>query len=124
MPHVTLDRLWIHDAADLDTYLRFYTADRTDPRTKNGSVRGYANGRNRVITVPGAKRNLQVTLRLVTSANLETLEDWRGTLVMVRDHLGDLFFATFFTVTPVAYKDRSGYDVAVTFEDATHTVEV
>lgn len=125
MASVTLDRLWIHDADDLSSYVRFFTApDRGDDRTQAGEVRQYAAGRQRLITRTGRRKELPVTLRQVTDDDLETLEDWLGSLVMVRDHRGRLMFASYFSLGVTDMRDRSGFDVAVTFIEVTHSIEV
>lgn len=122
MASVTLDRLWLHQADDLDTYLRFFTSDRGDERAVPGEVRVYAQGRRRIITRTGSAQTLTATLRQVTSAELDTLEDWRGDLLMLRDHRGRLVFGTFFDMAVTDYTDRSGYDVAITFQQVTTTL--
>lgn len=123
MPAVTLDRLWLHKADDLDTYLRFFTGPgRDDTRGTAGEVRVYAQGRRRIITRTGSAQALTATLRQVTSAELTTLEGWRGDLLMLRDHRGRLLFGTFFDMAVTDYADRSGFDVALTFQQATTTL--
>lgn len=124
MAEVTLDRLWLHDADAPETYLRFFTTDRGDTRAVDGEIRTYANGRRRLVTRAGSARTLPVTLRQVSDADLDVLEEWRGRLVMVRDHRGRLFFGTYFSIDVTDYKDRSGYDVAVEVADVTHSIEV
>lgn len=122
MPSITLDRLWLHQADDLDTYLRFFSTGRGDERAVVGEVRVYAQGRRRIITRTGSAQVLTATLRQVTDADLSTLEDWRGVLLMLRDHLGRLVWGTFFDMAVTDYADRSGYDVALTFQQVTTTL--
>lgn len=122
MASVTLDRMWVHDATDLDTYLTFYTSDRSEDRTLAGTVRTYANGRQRIITSTGSSRTLPVTFPLVTSSELTQLEAWRGTMLMFRDHRGRLFFGTFFGLSITDHNDRSGYSVTLTITEASSSL--
>lgn len=123
MAGITLDRLYLHRADDLATYLAFYTSGRGDQRSLDGEVRAYANGRNRIITRAGTARSLPVTVRQATDADLDTLEEWRGELLMLRDHRGRLVYGTYFTLAVADYKDRSGYDVSLEFVESTHDFE-
>lgn len=123
MPAIVLSQLWLHKADDLDTYLRFFTAaGRGDERAVPGEVRTYAQGRRRIITRTGSAQVLTATLRQVTDADLVTLEDWRGGLLMLRDHLGRLVWGSYFELAVTDYADRSGYDVALTFQQVTTTL--
>lgn len=124
MAVVALEQLWVHDAEDPSDYLRFYTSDRSDSSEIPGEVRRYAAGRLRTITRVGEAQNIGATLRLVSDTDLEQLKTWLGALLLVRDHRGRLMFGTYFKLAVVDYEDRSGYDVTVTFQQVTRSIEV
>lgn len=121
---VTLNQVWLHDAVDPENYLRFYTIDRADDRERGGAIRSYAGGRRRIITTPNRQQAIPATFRAVTSTQLDQLDDWAGELLMYRDHMGRLEFGTYFKLAIADYKDRSGYDVTITFETITYSIEV
>lgn len=124
MAIVTLGQLWIHDADDLASFLRFYTMNWASPRSVPGEVRSYGPGRLRTVTRPGKVRSLQRTLRAVTADELDQLDAWLGADVMLRDHHGRLMFGAYFDLSEVDYKSGSGYDVPLTFHEVTRSVAV
>lgn len=121
---VTLNQIWLHDASNPADFLRFYTIDRSDKRDRSGSVRVYAGGRRRVVTTPARAQNIGVTLRMVTTAEVDQLEEWAGTVLMYRDHIGRLAFGTFFELDVDDYKDRLHHDVTFDFVTSTFSIEV
>ena len=124
MASVDLGHVYLHDASDLETFLRFQTTDRTDARTRGGEVRTYAGGRRRIVTTPRRTQSIGVTLRMVTDDDLDQLEEWAGRLLMYRDHKGRLVFGTFLTFDVADYKGGAEHDVTLSFETATHSIEV
>jgi hypothetical protein len=121
---VDLERVWLHDAANLSSYLRLFSTRPDDGRTRRGEVRSYAGGRRRIITGPTRGGTIAVTLRDVDGVELDQLDAWTGELLMYRDQSGRLEFGTYFTMQVSEYKDQSGYDVAISFETVTHSIEV
>lgn len=127
MATVTLDRLWIHvatDVTDLSVYERFYTSDWGNSRAMPGEVRRYSSGRLRPVTRVGKARTFKRTLRNVTEAQLELLDEWMGLDLMVRDHHHRIMFGTYFDFGEADYKDGAGYDVPLTFQEITVSVAV
>jgi hypothetical protein len=121
---VELNELWIHDAADLSNYRTLYTSDRSDDTAQSGEVRAYASGRLRVVTRNVQTRTFARTLRRVVPDDLAQLEAWLGVEVMVRDHMSRLDYAVFFNLGVSDWKDRTAFDVAVTFQMVTHPIFV
>lgn len=115
MATVVLDRAWLHDAANLDDHLAFFTTDRTDARSVGGAVRSYANGRLRLIRTADTAQQVAVTFRLVTGPQLDQLDAWAGAVLLYRDHMGRMFHGVYLALKVSDYRDRSGYDVAVSF---------
>lgn len=124
MATVTLDRVYLHLASSLATYLTFFTAGRSDQRSVQGGVRRYANGRLRSVVRTGTMQQLPLTLLKVTDANLVTLDSWQGTLLLLRDVRGRVLFGSYYSLNVDDYEDRSGYSVSLTFQQVTSTVEV
>jgi hypothetical protein len=117
---VVLSRAFLSDVADLANPLVCYTAERSDRRAVAGQVRVMANGRRRVVTRAGDARDLGMTLRLLTPAQVETLAAWRGRVVLFRDVRGRRVFGTFFDLAVRDYADRSGHDVTLTLTEVTY----
>jgi hypothetical protein len=124
MAQVTLDRLWLSDAADPADAVAFFTTGRSDSRDTAGDVRVYANGRLRVVTTGARQQTLGVTLRLVDPVALARLEGWRGRVLLLRDAWGRKLYGTYFRLTVDDYKDRSGHDVQLTFQQVSHSEAV
>lgn len=124
MASIALDRVWLHQAADLSTYLKFFTTASGDERSMAGDVRRMSNGRLRLVTSVGLNRTHPTTLRMVSDDDLATLEDWIGDLLLFRDHRGRLMFCTYFTFSVTDYKDRSGYDVTLSLSEVSSSIEV
>lgn len=98
MATVTLSDLWVHDASDLDTFVKVYMGSLTEVSNRAGEVRAYANGVFRAITSGSPARTYSVELPFLSRADLTTLRGWVGRPVMVRDPLGRKVFGTFFSV--------------------------
>lgn len=124
MATVTLTKVFVHDRADFDDYVAYQSAGRADGRSADGEIRTYATGRRRIVTTPARARRLPYTLRMVDDAGVDWLDDHKGVAVMVRDHVGNVEFGTYFALDVVPYKDGSGSDVSFAFESYTDTVEV
>lgn len=116
---VTLDRVWINLAADPTQSVSAQSTAPSDTDTIPGQVRGYANGRQRIVTSKGASRQIGRTLNQISDADLGTLRSWRGQVVCFRDARGRRLFGTYFAVSTVDYKDGT-HDAAITFVTSTY----
>lgn len=119
MASVTLDRVWLSLASDPSQSVSFFSADAEDERQVPGEVRVYAAGRLRVVTRPGRAQTLSRTARKLTPAQVRTLDGWSGSVLLFRDVWGRKLYGTFFSVAVRDYKDRSGQDLAFTFQQVT-----
>ena len=98
MASVTLDELWIHEVSDLSSFVNCYMGSLTEQSGMTGEVRRYANGVTRAITTLGTHRQVKVELPFLARTDLDLLESWAGTPVMIRDPLGRKVFGTYFTI--------------------------
>jgi hypothetical protein len=124
MPAATLTQFWVHDNDDLSDYIVAYSRDRGDERGVGGEVRQYAAGRFRTVTREGVSRSIAAQLVNLTDTQVGWLEDRLGQVVMVRDHEGRKMFGSFFAMTVVDQRDRSGHDVTVQVRQITRAEEV
>lgn len=117
MASIVLDRAWVNLASSPALSVSFFTTGRGDTRQTLGSVRPYANGRLRAISRSVSQQSLTVTGRLLTPAQLVTLDGWRGQVVLFRDVWGRKLYGTFFNLTVVDYAAPN------TFQDVTFTLD-
>ena len=64
MASVTLNKLWIHDAEDLTSYVQVDIDTISPGLITSGRVVELASGRRRLVTAAGAFRNFQVRTEL------------------------------------------------------------
>lgn len=90
-----------------------------------GETRMYAGGRRRSITQEGELGAYAVTLLQVPRVDVETLRNWKGQVVQVRDNKGRLFVGTFYLVAITEYRDTATvFDVAIALDTLTAAVGV
>lgn len=98
MAMVTLQELWIHQASDLSSYISVYMGALSEESGSEGETRGYANGVTRLITTLAIRRQVSVELPFLARTDFETLQEWAGQPVMIRDPLGRKCFGVYFTI--------------------------
>lgn len=101
---------FLNDARDPSDFCAFaYFEDYTPARTKGGGVEtGYASGRSRLWTSADDGWIIPLTFRFVTPAQIQWLEDHRGTEVCWRDPLGRKVFVSYQVAPPTVtagYRD-------------------
>jgi|SRR6476469_72634 len=84
-----------------------------------GETRTYAGGRRRSITIAGEVGTYTFVLRLAVRADIETLRNWIGSTVEVRDHKGRRFFGTYYQIEIAEYRDALFWDVGITLSVVT-----
>lgn len=124
MVALQLDRLWINLLSTGDAVSARTAPGRKRTAEVDGEVRVYAGGRLRAITRLGDRGTFAFTLRLVSLATIETLEDWQGRAVQVRDHRGQRWFGVFHAVLPTEHKPADLYDVAIELHTITYAEDV
>lgn len=85
----------------------------------NVSVRTYAGGRRRAIVVPGVEATFGFTLLLVPRSTVETLRQWAGQQVQVRDHKGRVFYGVYDKVSVAEIVSRTTWNVSIELQVVT-----
>ena len=120
MPTLTLDRTFVNLVSTGD-YVAAYTGrGRSRSYRQDGGVEGFAGGRQRSISVEGLAGSQTFMLRDVTDDDIETLKDWVGETVLVRDNRGRRMFGAYFNVE---YADRMTpglYDVTLVVNEVSY----
>lgn len=119
MASVDLDRVWLNQVSDLTVSVSFFSSDRSDDRSTRGEVRTYTNGRLRLVTRVGSSQSLSVTGRNLSADQVAQLDDWRGTLLLLRDVWGRAVYGAYLDISVTDYTDRSAQDVAFQFQQVT-----
>lgn len=124
MPTITLTSVFIQNSLDLTTALQLQTSSVLETPQVAGSVRAYANGRQRVVSSSSKPRTVALTFTLVSPSDATTLASWAGQLVLVRDPFGLKMWGAFFQTPRTQQIAPNVNDVAVTFTEVTHTEAV
>lgn len=111
LPKVFINRI------DTGEYVSAFSAPgRTRVKEITGEVRQYAGGRQRSFSQVGTSGQWACKLRDLTLSTVETLEEWMGREVQIRDHRGQLFNGVFYSVPVEEHKAAPTlYDVTLTF---------
>ena len=70
-----------------------------------GDVKTYAGGRQRAVSTVGEAGEEGVTLMDCTLVQRDTLRLWAGETVQVRDHRGQIWFGTYFSLSVVEVRN-------------------
>lgn len=119
MATLQLAHVWINLAAT-GAAVNAPSTGRANATEVGGEVRTYAGGRQRFIGTEADQRQVTVTLRQLTLAQVETLEAWRGRTVQIRDHRGQRFWCVYKAVQRIERKHPDLYDAAI----VAHTVTI
>ena len=89
MATVTTEDVWIHDAADLDDYIRLdHAVAISHTPSARATRRRYAGGRTRSVTRVGVVSDLTVQAEFVTLEQEQWLESKAGRRLVLRDMRG------------------------------------
>lgn len=114
MATLNLDRVWINLMGTGEPVAAF-SADRERRVSVQGENRTYGGGRRRSISQVGLTDVITFTLRRVTTAQRDQLEEWLGREVMYRDYRGQRAVGTLYDLDIREYKaERDLYDIATT----------
>lgn len=132
MGSVTLGQVWIAPTSDLTAGISAYSGGfapmsstsaamtrGTDMRSGRGQVRTYANGRVRNVVAAGISRSFAMTLQMVTTAQMFTLESWINQTVLYRDTRGRKIYGVFNGLQVYDYKGTDWHDVTLTVTEVT-----
>jgi hypothetical protein len=117
MATLLLDQVWLN-RLDTGEALHAYSArGRVRARRVAGEVRQMAGGRQRSFSQVGISGTHAFVLRMVSMAQIDTLEAWMAPVVVqYRDHRGQLFNGVYREVAPVEYVVPYWWDVPITLE--------
>ncbi|MCX5066667.1 hypothetical protein OOJ91_12335 [Micromonospora lupini] len=119
MATLNLTRVWINLMSTGEPVAAFST-DRARRKSVQGENRTYGGGRRRSISQVGVTDIITVTLRRVTTAQRDLLEQWLGREVMYRDYRGQRAVGVLFDLDIREYKaERDLYDVATAVQVVT-----
>lgn len=125
MASVTLSGLWVHQAADPDTYVVLDDGTVSEQTTVAGGTRRYANGRVRSITSAGHARIVVYRSELAERDDYLTLRSWvdEGIELLVRDPVGGVEWGNVYEIDgdPVPGNAEGYTNVSFTLETVTHS---
>lgn len=124
MASITLDTLWINDAADLSQRWSLPLVELAAAPLVEGSVRRYAGGRFRSVTRKGTQRGLDVLLDPCDRDTVALIERYIGKPLLVRDPTGRKFFAVYYAPDITEHDDGTGAAVRLVLMEVTLTEEV
>lgn len=125
MATVTLETLWLNDAADLSDYLAFPYMSKLNVQTsQSGEVRRGASGRLRAFSRAGRSREFTVDLPNLTRTEVEWLEEHIGRTLLVRDDRGRKMYGVYFTLPDDAHQYDGESDVQLALSEVTVSEEV
>lgn len=117
---LTLTKVWINRPDTGEALSAQSDSDSGAPTYSNdGEVRKYASGRRRAVTVEGEGGEVTFTLIEMSLPQTQTLQTWKGQLVQVRDHRGQKWYGSFFSV---AVKPQRQYATVYTASFTLSTV--
>lgn len=116
MTILTLSKFWINRMDTGDAVSGYSDPDRSREHTIDGEVSTYAGGRQRAIHVKGERGTYSFTLKELTLADVETLREWIGALVQVRDHRGQRYVGTYFGVSIGEVRLSLVYEVSISLQ--------
>jgi len=112
MAILLLTKLWVN-RLDTGEGVSAYSTDRGRGHSNDGEVRVYAGGRRRAIISAGESGVFKFKMVDVPTVDMETLREWKGAVVEVRDHRGQRFVGTYFQVDIGEDKISTLYTVSI-----------
>lgn len=98
MTILDLDAVWLNLLTSGQAVTAQALRGRKSAWQQDGEVRGYVSGRRRAFTVVGEAGTVDLTLCGLTAADVDTLRNWKGQTVQIRDPRGQLWVGVYFTV--------------------------
>lgn len=120
MTTLTLTKLWVNLLSTGEAVSAYGQIGRPSEFSIDGDVVTYAGGRQRGESVDGERSTYTFTLVDCTLAQRDKLRLWFGLPVIVRDHRGQAFKATYFAINlnEMTY-DLDLYTIAITVHGVT-----
>lgn len=116
MTAVTLENVWVNDAADPSQWVTVPAVSMPDAWDTGADVRTYAGGRQRLVKSEGTATSIQIGLQLVDAPTLAWLQPRiaAASPVIVRDPFGLRRCGVLTKPTITPYSFGAVYDVTVT----------
>lgn len=89
------------------------SSDRNEVHSRISETKHLSGGRQRAITAAGEQTVFTFTMIDVPRSTVDTLREWAGQTVQVRDNRGRLFVGTYSSVPADEIKADPLYDVAL-----------
>ena len=124
MTTVNLTAVWIQDAQALATAVQVHATAITETPSVDGSVRSYANGRQRSVARSARPRQVAMSFTLVSSADAATLAGWAGRTVLLRDPFGFKMYAVYYDTVRTQQVFPNVNDLALTAHEITFSEAV
>ncbi len=125
MATLLLNKTWVNLYTTGESVTAWRSGDDSDVQTAAGEVRTYAGGRQRAITAEGLQVSWTFTLIGMTVTATNTLREWLGQTVVVRDNRGRRVFGVLFECPRRPWKEQlDTYDVEVTIRGVDAAEEV
>jgi hypothetical protein len=123
MTTLDIDKALFAPTSDLSNVLMICQSSESSVEGSRSSVRTYAGGRRRVITMAGNTETVSVSFDRMTRDEYISLSDLLGVLILFRDQRGRRTFGVFTSIG--GEEDRSRPDrvtnVAITIEEITYS---
>lgn len=121
MTVLALRQFWINRLDTGASLAAWSDPDRPQEYSTAQDVRTYASGRQRAVSTVGERGQVQVTLVMLTLANVQTLRDLsaQSVAVQARDHRGQRWFGVFDAVAVKEYRDPNLYAASITIRTIT-----
>lgn len=124
MAAVALSAVWIQDAQALGTAVQVHATSIVETQSTDGSVRSYANGRQRSVAKTARPRQVAMTLTLVAQADGATLASWEGRMVLIRDPFGLKMYAVYYSTVRTQREIAGVDDISLTATEVTFSEAV
>lgn len=125
MTAVHLKRSFISDATNHTSRVIVGTASRSEEDSLNGAVEEYANGVLRAKRTRHNPRDIKLTARHISPAEVEWLRQHKGDTVLFRDIHGRKMYGVYYKLVITDYRgEPPAHDVAFVIQRVTHSDEV
>jgi hypothetical protein len=120
MASVELGYTWVNLVSTGESVKGWTGRGRTHGRQRDGEVRRLAGGRFRSVGTLGVRRTQSFVIRDLTQADIDTLEEWVGQLVLVRDKRGRKMYGVYWSVDNADKYSPDYYDIAISLTEVTY----
>ena len=119
MTSLTLTALFIN-LLSTGSYVTAQSNSRAATYANLGEVKHHSGGRQRAVTAVGEQGTFTFNLIDVPTATVDTLREWKGQAVQVRDDRGRIFTGVYFDTPTAEVPDRkTSYNVAISLRTVT-----